>query len=85
MATPGEAPAAIEANSIGFVPLAERHGRVRDLFTLWFTTNIAPLPVVTGAMAIQVFGLSLGWSISAIILGHLVGALVLAACSAQGP
>jgi NCS1 family nucleobase:cation symporter-1 len=86
MATPGEAPAAtIEANSIGFVPLDERHGRVRDLFTLWFTTNIAPLPVVTGAMAIQVFGLSLGWSISAIILGHLVGALVLAACSAQGP
>lgn len=85
MATPGEASGTIEANSIGFVPLAERHGRVRDLFTLWFTTNIAPLPVVTGAMAIQVFGLSLGWSISAIILGHLTGALVLGACSAQGP
>ncbi len=85
MATPGEASGTIEANSIGFVPLAERHGRVRDLFTLWFTTNIAPLPVVTGAMAIQVFGLSLGWSISAIILGHLTGAFVLGACSAQGP
>lgn len=91
MATPGEATgggetrSAIEENSIGFVPLDQRQGRVRDLFTLWFTTNIAPLPVVTGAMAIQVFGLSLGWSISAIILGHLVGAAVLGACSAQGP
>jgi len=75
----------IEENSIGFVPLAERHGKVRDLFTLWFTTNIAPLPVVTGAMAVQVYHLPLTWGISAIILGHLVGALVLGACSAQGP
>jgi len=91
MARAGEAPGAsagagvIEENSVGFVPLAARHGKVRDLFTLWFTTNIAPLPVVTGAMAVQVYGLPLTWGISAIILGHLVGALVLGACSAQGP
>ncbi|MGF7153624.1 purine-cytosine permease family protein [Novosphingobium gossypii] len=75
----------IEENSIGFVPLAARHGKVRDLFTLWFTTNIAPLPVVTGAMAVQVYHLPLTWGITAIVLGHLVGALVLGACSAQGP
>lgn len=76
---------AIESNSVGFVPLTERHGHSRDLFTLWFTTNIAPLPIVTGAMAVQVFGLPLIWGISAIVLGNLVGALVLGACSAQGP
>lgn len=75
----------IEENSIGFVPLAARHGKVRDLFTLWFTTNIAPLPVVTGAMAVQVYHLPLLSGIVAIVLGHLVGALVLGACSAQGP
>lgn len=75
----------IEENSIGFVPLASRHGKVRDLFTLWFTTNIAPLPVVTGAMAVQVYHLPLTWGVTAIVLGHLVGALVLGACSAQGP
>jgi len=43
----------IESHSVDFVPPNERHGRVADLFTLWFATNIAPLPVVTGALAVQ--------------------------------
>ncbi|SMO89458.1 purine-cytosine permease family protein [Paracoccus laeviglucosivorans] len=85
MAHQERSPGVIEENSIGFVPLSQRHGRPRDLFTLWFTTNIAPLPVVTGAMAVQVFHLPLAWAFSAIVLGNIVGALVLAACSAQGP
>jgi trigonelline permease len=75
----------VESHSIDFVPLNERHGRVIDLFTLWFGTNIAPLPVVTGALAVQVYGLSLAWGISAIVIGHAVGAVVLGLCSAQGP
>ena len=41
----------IENHTVDYVPLAERHGKARDLFTLWFSTNIAPLPIVTGAMA----------------------------------
>lgn len=85
MASGRDGQGVIEENSIGFVPLSARHGRVRDLFTLWFTTNIAPLPVVTGAMAIQVYHLPLLWGISAILSGNLIGAMVLAACSAQGP
>ncbi len=85
MASPAEGQGMVEENSIGFVPLAARHGRVRDLFTLWFTTNIAPLPVVTGAMAVEVYHLPLVWGIWAILLGNLAGALVLGACSAQGP
>ncbi|MGH8406793.1 MAG: purine-cytosine permease family protein, partial [Pseudomonas sp.] len=40
----------IENHTVDYVPLAERHGKARDLFTLWFSTNIAPLPIVTGAM-----------------------------------
>ncbi|HWU01992.1 MAG TPA: cytosine permease, partial [Novosphingobium sp.] len=75
----------VEANSITCVPDEQRHGSVRDLFTLWFTTNIAPLPMVTGAMAVQSYGLSLGWAALAIVLGGWVGACVLGACSAQGP
>ncbi|WP_174284786.1 cytosine permease [Sphingomonas bacterium] len=85
MASPADSQGMVEENSIGFVPLAARHGRVRDLFTLWFTTNIAPLPVVTGAMAIEVYHLPLVWGIGAIVLGNVIGALVLGACSAQGP
>jgi NCS1 family nucleobase:cation symporter-1 len=75
----------IESHSVDFVPPNERHGRAADLFTLWFATNIAPLPVVTGALAVQVYGLSLKWGICAILVGHALGAVVLGLCSAQGP
>ena len=85
MVNSNDQPGLVETHSVDFVPLAERHGRVVDLFTLWFGTNIAPLPIVTGALSAQVYGLSLGWGISAIVLGHALGAVVLGLCSAQGP
>ena len=75
----------IEKHTIGYVPPAERHGKVRDLFTLWFGTNIAPLPVVTGAAGVTVFGLDLVWCLAAILVGHLVGGIFMALHSAQGP
>ncbi|WP_077049214.1 cytosine permease, partial [Pseudomonas sp. KK4] len=75
----------IENHTVDYVPLAERHGKARDLFTLWFSTNIAPLPIVTGAMVVQVFHLDLFWGLLAIALGHMVGGLVIALASAQGP
>lgn len=64
----------IENHTVDYVPLAERHGKARDLFTLWFSTNIAPLPIVTGAMVVQVFHLDLFWGLLAIALGHMVRA-----------
>lgn len=75
----------VEKHTIGYVPPEDRHGKVRDLFTLWFGTNIAPLPVVTGAAGITVFDLNLFWCIVAIIVGHLVGGVFMALHSAQGP
>ena len=75
----------VENHTVDHVPAAERHGKARDLFTLWFSTNIAPLPIVTGAMVIQVFNLNLLWGLVAIVLGHLLGGTVLALASAQGP
>lgn len=75
----------IEHHTVDYVPLAERHGKARDLFTLWFSTNIAPLPIVTGAMMAQVFHLNLVWGLLAIALGHLLGGIVIALASAQGP
>jgi NCS1 family nucleobase:cation symporter-1 len=75
----------IENHTVDYVPLAERHGRARDLFTLWFSTNIAPLPIVTGAMVVQVFHLDLVWGLIAIALGHMIGGVVIALASAQGP
>lgn len=81
----GEKSDLIEKYSTSFVPETERHGRVRDLFTLWFTTNIAPLPIVTGATLFVQSHLSLFWCMTAIVMGHVLGAIVLGACSAQGP
>lgn len=54
MSSENRANPVLESHTIDHVPLEDRHGRPRDLFTLWFTTNVAPLPIVTGAMATQV-------------------------------
>jgi len=67
------------------VPPQDRHGKVRDLFTLWFGGNIAPLPIVTGALGVQLFHLNLVWGIVAILVGHLLGGVLMALHSAQGP
>ena len=64
---PDNAAPMIEKHTIGAVPREERHGKVRDLFTLWFGGNIAPLPIVTGALGVQIYGLSFFWAISALI------------------
>ncbi|MCC4619366.1 cytosine permease [Xanthomonas cassavae CFBP 4642] len=76
---------AIEGHSIGYIPDQQRHGNPRDLFTLWFCTSIAPLAVITGAMSILTFKLDVVSAITAIVAGHLFGAIVLALASAQGP
>lgn len=75
----------LEQHTIGFVPASDRHGKVRDLFTLWFGTNIAPLPIVTGALGPSLFGLNLWWSLLAFVVGHVIGGALMALHSAQGP
>ncbi len=75
----------MEKYTIGHVPSADRHGRVSDLFTLWFGGNIAPLPIVTGALGVQIFHLNLMWGIVAIVVGQAVGGVLMALHSAQGP
>jgi NCS1 family nucleobase:cation symporter-1 len=78
-------PATLERRTIDIIPLEERHGRPRDLFTIWFSSNIMPLTFVTGALAPAVFGMSFWWSLVAIVVGNVVGALFMALHSAQGP
>ena len=76
---------AIESNSIDYVDPSQRNGHVKDLFTLWFCTNIAPLAVITGAMSILTFNLNIVSAMTAICCGHFFGAIILALTSAQGP
>jgi len=85
MSSTDTSPPLLEKHTIGYVPPEDRHGKVRDLFTLWFGGNIAPLPIVTGALGVQIFHLNLLWGVVAILVGHLVGGALMALHSAQGP
>jgi NCS1 family nucleobase:cation symporter-1 len=80
-----ENPGKVEQHTIYQIPHDQRHGTFRDLFTIWFGSNIMMLTIVTGALATTVFKLDFMSSIGAIALGNLVGAIFMALHAAQGP
>ncbi|WP_298216156.1 cytosine permease [Acidocella sp.] len=80
-----ERPAAVEQHTIYQIPHDERHGTFRDLFTIWFGSNIMMLTIVTGALATTVFKLDFLASLLAIAIGNFVGAIFMALHAAQGP
>ena len=76
----------LEDKTIQPIPLNERHGRARDLFTIWFGSNIMVLTIVTGALGTSVFGLDVGTSIVAIVkFETLAGAIFMALRPRPGP
>lgn len=75
----------IEDKTIQPIPPGERHGKARDLFTIWFGSNIIILTVVTGALATTVFGLNFWVATLALVVGNVVGGVFMALHSAQGP
>jgi nucleobase:cation symporter-1, NCS1 family len=74
----------IEVRSIDYVPENERHGRVGAQGPFWFLGNFQPFTVAIGLLG-PVFGLSLGWTCLAAVLGILTGSIFMAAHAAQGP
>lgn len=75
----------LELSTIQPIGLDQRHGSARDLFTIWFGSNIMMLTIVTGALSVTVFGLSFTWAVSALAAGNLIGAIFMALHAAQGP
>lgn len=75
----------LELATIQPIPLDQRHGTYGDLFTVWFGSNLMLLTIVTGGLAVTVFGLPFGWAAAALALGNLVGAVFMALHAAQGP
>lgn len=73
-----------EEGTIGAVPDSARHGRSRDLFTIWAAGNLQILTIGTGVIAPSVYGLTFGWSVLAIVIGTLAGAVFMALHSVQG-
>ncbi|NVN11999.1 cytosine permease [Nguyenibacter vanlangensis] len=74
-----------EAETIYPIPPARRHGRPRDLFTVWFGPNLMMLTVVTGALSTTVYGLPLLPALLALLAGNLIGGVFMALHAAQGP
>jgi nucleobase:cation symporter-1, NCS1 family len=75
----------LEFATIQPIPLGERHGTYGDLFTVWFGSNLMLLTIVTGGLAVTVFGLPFGWAVAGLAAGNLVGAVFMALHAAQGP
>src|SRR5579871_5600937 len=75
----------IEQHTIYQIPLDQRHGKARQLFTLWFGANLNILTVVTGALATTIFHQSFLSGVLAILLGNLIGTVFMALHAAQGP
>jgi NCS1 family nucleobase:cation symporter-1 len=85
MATISEKPGKIEQHTIYAIPVDQRHGTSKDLFTIWFGCNIMMLTIVTGALATTVFKLSFLSSFGALAIGNFIGAVFMALHAAQGP
>jgi purine-cytosine permease-like protein len=75
----------VEKRTIDHIPVTERHGKARDLFTIWFGSNIMLLTVATGVVATAIYGLSIWVAILALVVGNVVGGVVMALHAAQGP
>jgi purine-cytosine permease-like protein len=74
----------IEARSIDYVPLAERHGRVWQLWPVWFSGDAHLATLAVGVLGITLGG-NLLWTAIAVLLGNAVGTFFMAFHSTQGP
>jgi nucleobase:cation symporter-1, NCS1 family len=81
----GEHAGRLEIPTIQPIPRDARHGTSQDLFTIWFGSNIMLLTIVTGGLAVTVFGLSFAWAVAGLALGNLLGGIFMALHAAQGP
>src|SRR5271154_658733 len=75
----------LELSTIQPIALDRRHGSARDLFTVWFGSNLNLLTIITGGLAVTVFGLPFGWAILGLAVGNFIGGIFMALHAAQGP
>jgi nucleobase:cation symporter-1, NCS1 family len=75
---------AIEQHSIDYVPSSERHGKVWHQGPFWFTGNFV-LPTMVAGFVGASMGLSVWYSVLAIVLGVGAGTFFMAFHANQGP
>jgi NCS1 family nucleobase:cation symporter-1 len=74
----------IEKRSIDYVPLAERHGKVWQLWPVWFSGDAHLATLAVGVLGITLGG-NLLWTAIAVLAGCALGTFFMAFHSTQGP
>jgi nucleobase:cation symporter-1, NCS1 family len=74
----------VETHGIDHIDEHRRHGRPLDQFTIRFSPVIYLAPIVLGGAGIPL-GLGLTGSVTAILLGNVLGALCTSLCAVMGP
>jgi len=74
----------VEAHSFDYIPPAERSGTISSQVRFWFMVNATLITAFTGAVG-PLFGMSLSWTLVAIVTGTIAGTLFQAFHGAQGP
>ncbi|MDA8204843.1 MAG: cytosine permease [Thermaerobacter sp.] len=80
----GDAILKVETYGIERIAMQERHGTSRSQFTLWLGANLTIADFALGFLPISM-GLSWWWSIGALLVGNLLGAIAIGLCAAMGP
>ena len=80
----GERIVAVEPGGNERVADADRHGRPRQLFWTWTSPNMEFATIFVGVLAVEVFGLTFGQAVAAIVLGNLLAARAHGCCRPAG-
>jgi NCS1 family nucleobase:cation symporter-1 len=73
----------LEVHHVDVISRADRHGKARDLFPVWFAANLNVGNAFFGALAVIV-GNSFFWAVVVVILGNIAGAAFMSLHSIQG-
>jgi NCS1 family nucleobase:cation symporter-1 len=74
----------VETRHIDHIPASARHGKPWQQFAFWWGSNVNVFNLALGGVVIT-YKMSLGWSLIAIAVGVIVGALLIALHATQGP
>ncbi len=75
----------VEPFGIEHIPGSERHGNPKRLFTLWFASNVTIGSYAVGYLAVSLFSLPILPSLTALLIGNIIGGVLLGFTSSTGP
>jgi NCS1 family nucleobase:cation symporter-1 len=83
--TYGDHVVAVEPHGLDAIDAAERHGRPRDLFPLWFGANAETATFAVGILAVALYGTSFAGALAGLFAGNLAAYAIVGLTSRSGP